>query len=224
MKVIEFKKLAFTVAKDSGSLLQKLLESHDIKDNDEIVEFVYLIIDNDGDFFTDTKMPSSWGKRACSSAMESLYTLLNDDSIKNALLEDMEESDFDKLQSVLKTKKKEYMNIYKKEQRKKQKDVTGAKVSTDVVPAETLVDLDDDDDDDDDDSNDVGDNVLDAFAKAKLNRISCETNDGMISKDCVLAKSKKIVDLLKKYMTHEPDEFKVLFLEVIQDELENICN
>ena len=239
MKVIDFKKLAYEISKESEAHLQKLLESHNVKDDEEIVEFVYSIIDESAEFFNDDKMPSSWGKRACSSAMESLHSLMSNPKIKETLMEDMEEDDFKNVLHVLLVKKKEYMNIYKKEQRKKQK--TGSKDEKNVnldsdAAADILVDLDDiagianivNKDSGEREGNDDADgdkqSMIDTFANVKFHRETCEVDGDMISKTCIIAKTKKIAELLRKYMSHEPDEFKVLFLEVIQDELENICN
>lgn len=224
MKVLDLKK----IVKDGNETnIQKLLDSHNVKDDDDVVELVYEIIDDSGDFFSDEKMPKSWGKRTCSSAMESMYNVMSDPIVKELLVAEIEQKDYVKLLSVLNQKRKDYMNIYKKEQRKKQKVTDKPPQSDDTtMPSELLVDIDTLD-------NEVqhitavkgdGDSVMEVFANAKFHREKCDSDGDMISKQCIIEKTKKISELLSKYMSHEPDEFKVLFLEVIQDELDNIYN
>ena len=98
--------------------LEMLLQSHNFKDYSEDASEFFYYMSNNPEFFHPDKMPAKWSLRTLSAAMESLRTILQADTIKSELIQDMGQDDYDGVLAIIETKRKWYMNEAKKEQRK----------------------------------------------------------------------------------------------------------
>lgn len=196
--------------------LSKLIESHKKKADDSIVDFLQLIVNVPDEFFARENMPESWSARSYSSAMESLWRILHQETIKEDLIGEMGQEEFDDVSEGILVYKRKYMNEYKKFTRKKKKGDNDAISDVINVDAEgiQLPELQEE-----------GDGVPPPRSASNQ---EAEENQRIKSPN-IQACVENIIDMLQRYIDVETDEFKILYLNIVKEKLvmltskDNMC-
>lgn len=184
--------------------LSKLIESHKKTADESIVDFLQLIVNAPDEFFVREQMPESWSTRSYSSAMESLLKILQHENIKQYIIDEMGQDEFDDVIEGILVYKRKYMNEYKKNTRQKKgaiSDVINVDAEGIQMPEVDKVDKVDKVEEVDE-VDEVGEvDEVDKVGESKNARIE------------------NIIDMLQKYINIETDEFKVLYLNIVKEKL-----
>lgn len=179
----------------------KFIESHRFKGDTNALTFFVALQDLDT-FFKTENMPETWSIRTYAAGIATLKDIISYEKCKSFLIDN--EIDVDKLLEHLEEKRKLFLSTYKKEKRKEKQAKT--QQSPSIVES------------DDDAPHEI---ILDPMEKETTeSTISALcNNDDLILRHKVQIKIQHIVSMLEKYMQHEQDEFKVVFLEVVKDHM-----
>jgi hypothetical protein len=184
--------------------LVKLASSHGIERSAPARDFFEGMLDDT--FFEGNNMPKEWKPRTCSSAMESIAKILAHEEIIKRLGSER----YEEIIKRVDEKRKHYMNDYKRKQRANAKQVSQSAQSDDE---EELVGIDGP--------------IENASTKALYSPTRDQDLDqDVIEMDLGLLKSRigRTSEMLMKYMEHESDEFKRLYLDLIMEELDRISS
>lgn len=172
--------------------LHKLIESHQISQDDDVNTFFNALINDD--FFKAEHMPPSWSMRTYVSALTVIEDVLKSNTVIDATAAFIDIPGV--LEKVL--EKKRYFQREYKKNRRQQKPVVEEEAPHQIILEE-----------------DADDNSTHSTDPAP----SCSDAD-MVSRSKMATDVAYALSLLQKYMRHEPDEFKKTFLEVVCEVLE----
>lgn len=249
MKIVDFLQVIEKMPKRSEgkSILNpsqhfiRLCESHELTMDNDVVDFFELL--QSEDFFAEVNMPKDWGIRSYASALKSIQDILLYDKVKDILDIDIEE-----MSQYIDKQRKYYNNIYKKQQRQKiaeksnavskvlRKEKTGTTREVDVYEGNPVVSTNSKIDDDSDEEPHIlyadpymetkkQDNINDSMYMDDSDHIDGRHEEKYVPHQPQPQQKHNqhqiqyIISLLEKYMQHETDEFKKVYLEVVIDQI-----
>lgn len=212
--------------------LEKMLKSHRFENwNAPASDFLKAMMKEE--FFEPHNMPSEWRTRSYSSAMSSMSKLLEHPDVSLKITNEIGKSEFDTLKQIIDGKKKSFMNEYKKVQRSAKKTEEAEKRS------DTFFNSDSEPDNEGTNDNETDGDHTKVSDDRKAESIVDVEPESVVASEAVVSKAateciphdifvkaqqrvRRAVSLLDKYIEHEDDEFKKLYLELIQEELQRV--
>jgi hypothetical protein len=178
------------------SHLQKLVQYLEYSKNDSATEFfLHLLNDTDACF---AKIKSHWSDRTISAAMESMLTLLQDNSVQKEFEKELEKEDLVRIMEFIASQKKQYMNSAKRQQRSQASSSTK---KADKNDKERVVE--------------TQEHELDEVHMALETPVEKPPEHN--ARTCI----ERAAWILDKYIDGETDDFKVIVLEIMQKEISN---
>lgn len=233
MKISELTKLIDSVNKKGENQFAvnplqyfvRLYESHDLTIDNDVQDFFELL--QADDFFSESNMPKGWSMRSYSSAVQSLYLIMTDNHIRDVFTQEYKDVfDVNEIITFLDDKKKYYNNLYRKQQRQAKKEKMGLNTESTPEPDEKPHQMHVDEYILNTGHNDPIKPVVTTYTSSSDSSMASDIEDisngtpFLEKKDeHTKDKMKYIVSLLDKYMSHETDEFKKVYLEVVRDQL-----
>lgn len=194
-----------------ANYFRKLVDSHGFSEDVEAVEFFKGLVTDSDEFFSAKNMPSSWSLRTYAVAAHALADIVSNNETKKLLGE--ADIDVDGLIEELTKKKRHFLSVYKKEKRKAAKTLivepSGMEAEAGDSPHQIIL------------SEDAL--PLSPPSESSILSAMCD-NDDLVSIHRVKSRISHAVSMLDKYMKHETDEFKVVFLDVIKDTLMRVVS